>query len=90
MFTISLEEDSEPILGLWFEETLETSDGPAANSSKENNEEANTERSATVVPDNKEPHGVSNFLFKIYLYSSITIIIIIILFQWCKPLSIYT
>lgn len=52
------EEDSEPILGLWFEETLDSSDGPPSNTAKENNEEANTDRNATVVPDNREPHGV--------------------------------
>ena len=48
-------------MGLWFEETLDSSDGPPANTAKETNEETNTERNATVVPDNREPHGVCLF-----------------------------
>ncbi|XP_031787712.1 protein purity of essence isoform X2 [Nasonia vitripennis] len=62
------EEDSEPILGLWFEETLDSSDGPPANTSKESNEEANTERNATVVPDNREPHGYISLATKIFQF----------------------
>lgn len=50
-------------MGLWFEETLDSSDGPPANTAKETNEETNTERNATVVPDNREPHGVRKLDF---------------------------
>ena len=56
---VILEEDSEPILGVWFEETLDSSDAPpAASAAKDSNEESATERNAAVVPDNREPHGV--------------------------------
>lgn len=61
---MSIEEDSEPILGLWFEETIAPSDGSPANSTKEPNNETNAERTVTtIVPDNREPHGVSEFIF---------------------------
>ncbi|KAJ8682718.1 hypothetical protein QAD02_018510 [Eretmocerus hayati] len=62
------EEDSEPILGLWFEETLDSSDGPANNTAKENNEETSTDRNATVVPDNKEPHGYISLATQIFQF----------------------
>lgn len=57
---MSIEEDSEPILGLWFEETLAPSDDTSTNTNKETNNEASAERTATttIVPDNREPHGV--------------------------------
>lgn len=56
---MSIEEDSEPILGAWFEETIDLSDGSAANGTKESNNESSAERTATtIVPDNREPHGV--------------------------------
>lgn len=57
---MSIEEDSEPILGLWFEETLAPSDETSTNTNKETNNEASAERTATttIVPDNREPHGV--------------------------------
>lgn len=55
-----LEEDSEPILGLWFEETLDSTDNQPANSAKETNDDNNAERTATVVPDNKESNRVCN------------------------------
>lgn len=56
---MSVEEDSEPILGLWFEETLAPSDGPPANATKEPSNEASAEHTAIIiVPDNREPHGV--------------------------------
>lgn len=58
---MSVEEDSEPILGLWFEETIAPSDETSTNTNKETNNEANAERTTTttIVPDNREPHGVS-------------------------------
>lgn len=56
---MSVEEDSEPILGLWFEETLAPPDGSPTSTAKEANNETNTERTTTaIVPDNREPHGV--------------------------------
>lgn len=61
---MSIEEDSEPILGLWFEETIAPSDGAPANGTKESSNETNTERTVTtIVPDNREPHGVSELVF---------------------------
>lgn len=58
---MSVEEDSEPILGLWFEETLSPSEGSPTNTTKDTNNEGNAERaSTTIVPDNREPHGVSS------------------------------
>lgn len=60
---MSIEEDSEPILGLWFEETIAPSDGSPANGTKEASNETSAERTVTttIVPDNREPHGVSDF-----------------------------
>jgi len=57
---MSAEEDSEPILGLWFEETIAPSDETSTNTNKETNNEASAERTTitTIVPDNREPHGV--------------------------------
>ena len=64
---MSIEEDSEPILGLWFEETIAPSDGSPANGTKESNNETNAERTVTtIVPDNREPHGVSELVFSFY------------------------
>lgn len=61
---MSVEDDSEPILGLWFEETLSPSDGSSTNNTKDANNEANTERTTTnIVPDNREPHGVCIFIY---------------------------
>lgn len=55
-----VEDDSEPILGLWFEETLAPSEGTSTNNAKETNTEASAEHTiTTIVPDNREPHGVS-------------------------------
>ncbi|XP_012287187.1 E3 ubiquitin-protein ligase UBR4 isoform X2 [Orussus abietinus] len=63
------EEDSEPILGLWFEETLAPSDGTPTNTTKETNNEANTERAATtIVPDNREPHGYISLATQIFQF----------------------
>lgn len=62
---MSVEDDSEPILGLWFEETLSPSEGSPTSNTKDQNNEGNTERAATtIVPDNREPHGVSFFHLK--------------------------
>lgn len=57
---MSIEEDSEPILGLWFEETIAPSDETSASTNKETNNETNAERTTTttIIPDNREPHGV--------------------------------
>ncbi|KAG5333409.1 POE protein, partial [Acromyrmex charruanus] len=61
------EEDSEPILGLWFEETIAPSDEPSTNANKETNNEASAERTTitTIVPDNREPHGVCFYNYMI-------------------------
>lgn len=60
---MSVEEDSEPILGLWFEETIAPSDESPATDTKEPSNETSAERTVTtIVPDNREPHGVSKFL----------------------------
>lgn len=57
---MSVEEDSEPILGLWFEETLSPSEESSANTTKETNNEVGPDHTTTtIVPDNREPHGVS-------------------------------
>jgi len=66
---MSVEEDSEPILGLWFEETLAPSDETSTNTNKETNNEASAERTTatTIVPDNREPHGVCFFSNNIIL-----------------------
>lgn len=62
---MSVEEDSEPLLGLWFEETLAPLDASPTSVNKDTANEATTERNATtIVPDNREPHGVSS---KFYL-----------------------
>ncbi|XP_033353689.1 E3 ubiquitin-protein ligase UBR4 isoform X5 [Bombus vosnesenskii] len=63
------EEDSEPILGLWFEETIAPSDGSPANGTKEPNNETNAERTVTtIVPDNREPHGYISLATKIFQF----------------------
>ncbi|KAK2587955.1 hypothetical protein KPH14_004040 [Odynerus spinipes] len=63
------EEDSEPILGLWFEETLAPSDGPPANATKEPTNEASAEHTAIIiVPDNREPHGYISLATKIFQF----------------------
>lgn len=69
---VSIEEDSEPILGLWFEETLAPSDETSTNTNKETNNEASAERTTTttIVPDNREPHGV-RFFFQELFYQKI-------------------
>lgn len=66
---MSVEEDSEPLLGLWFEETLAPLDGSPTNTTKDTANEAVADRNATtIVPDNKEPHGVSLlYLFLLFL-----------------------
>lgn len=62
---MSVEEDSEPILGLWFEETLSPSEGSPTNTTKEANNEPKAERATTtIVPDNREPHGVGSLFMK--------------------------
>ncbi|XP_035739496.1 protein purity of essence-like isoform X1 [Vespa mandarinia] len=66
---MSVEEDSEPILGLWFEETLAPSDGPPANATKEPSNEASAEHTAIIiVPDNREPHGYISLATKIFQF----------------------
>lgn len=44
---MSVEEDSEPILGLWFEEILTLSDEISRNANKETNNEASAGHIAT-------------------------------------------
>ncbi|KYM85360.1 E3 ubiquitin-protein ligase UBR4 [Atta colombica] len=67
---MSAEEDSEPILGLWFEETIAPSDEPSTNANKETNNEASAERTTitTIVPDNREPHGYISLATKIFQF----------------------
>ncbi|XP_025161061.1 protein purity of essence isoform X3 [Harpegnathos saltator] len=64
------EEDSEPILGLWFEETIAPSDETSTNTNKETNNEASAERTTTttIVPDNREPHGYISLATKIFQF----------------------
>ncbi|XP_051158982.1 E3 ubiquitin-protein ligase UBR4 isoform X2 [Leptopilina boulardi] len=63
------EEDSEPILGLWFEETLAPSDSQSSNASKETNNEPTVERTTTaIVPDNREPHGYISLATQIFQF----------------------
>ncbi|XP_076674868.1 E3 ubiquitin-protein ligase-like protein poe isoform X2 [Andrena cerasifolii] len=63
------EEDSEPILGLWFEETIAPSDGSPANGAKEASNETSGERTVTtIVPDNREPHGYISLATKIFQF----------------------
>ncbi|XP_066587252.1 E3 ubiquitin-protein ligase UBR4 [Prorops nasuta] len=63
------EEDSEPLLGLWFEETLAPCEGSPTTTTKETNNEANAERATTtIVPDNKEPHGYISLATKIFQF----------------------
>ncbi|XP_043276539.1 protein purity of essence isoform X5 [Venturia canescens] len=63
------EEDSEPILGLWFEETLSPSEGSPTNTTKETNNEPKPERAATtIVPDNREPHGYISLATQIFQF----------------------
>jgi E3 ubiquitin-protein ligase UBR4 len=59
------DDDSEPILGLWFEETLAPPEMPAgsnvAQSTADSLEGAgknNTDRAGSIVPEKGEPHGV--------------------------------
>lgn len=68
---MSAEEDSEPILGLWFEETIAPSDETSTNANKETNNEASAERTTitTIVPDNREPHGVCFYNYDYFLKS---------------------
>jgi len=79
---MSVEEDSEPILGLWFEETLAPSDETSTNTNKETNNEASAERTTatTIVPDNREPHGVRFFSNRIILLNKLYKIISRILY----------
>jgi len=79
---MSVEEDSEPILGLWFEETLAPSDETSTNTNKETNNEASAERTTatTIVPDNREPHGVCFFSNRIILLNKLYKIISRILY----------
>ncbi|XP_046612558.1 E3 ubiquitin-protein ligase UBR4 isoform X2 [Neodiprion virginianus] len=66
---MSVEEDSEPILGLWFEETFAPSDGSPTSTTKEPNNETNTERTTTaIVPDNREPHGYISLATQIFQF----------------------
>ncbi|XP_032676900.1 protein purity of essence isoform X4 [Odontomachus brunneus] len=67
---MSVEEDSEPILGLWFEETIAPSDETSTNTNKETNNEASAERTTTttIVPDNREPHGYISLATKIFQF----------------------
>lgn len=59
------DDDSEPILGLWFEETLAPPETPpgshVAQSAADSQEGAgkNTDRAGSIVPEKGEPHGVS-------------------------------
>lgn len=86
---MSVEEDSEPILGLWFEETLSPSEGSPSNITKETTNELGPERTtATIVPDNREPHGVSVFLLEL-LYELI-IRLLINLFLFSQYISLAT
>ncbi|XP_034944940.1 E3 ubiquitin-protein ligase UBR4 isoform X2 [Chelonus insularis] len=63
------EEDSEPILGLWFEETLSPSEGSPTNTTKETNNEPSAERvTTTIVPDNREPHGYISLATQIFQF----------------------
>jgi len=62
----STDDDSEPILGLWFEETLAPPETPpgsnAAQSAADSQEGAgkhSTDRAGSIVPEKGEPHGVS-------------------------------
>ncbi|XP_015606097.1 protein purity of essence isoform X2 [Cephus cinctus] len=66
---LSVEEDSEPILGLWFEETLAPSDGSPTNTTKESSNEASAERTTTtIVPDNREPDGYISLATQIFQF----------------------
>ncbi|KAK0172054.1 hypothetical protein PV328_005423 [Microctonus aethiopoides] len=63
------EEDSEPILGLWFEETLSPSEDSPTNTTKDTNNEGSAERAATtIVPDNREPHGYISLATQIFQF----------------------
>ncbi|XP_014236597.1 protein purity of essence isoform X3 [Trichogramma pretiosum] len=68
------EEDSEPILGLWFEETLDSSDAPPNTVAKETTEESAADRSATVVPDNREPNGYISLATQIFQFMNLHLI----------------
>ncbi|XP_008551349.1 E3 ubiquitin-protein ligase UBR4 isoform X1 [Microplitis demolitor] len=66
---MSVEEDSEPILGLWFEETLSPSEESSANTTKETNNEVGPDHTTTtIVPDNREPHGYISLATQIFQF----------------------
>lgn len=68
-YHFSSDDDSEPILGLWFEETLAPPETPpgshvaqATADSQEGTGKHNTDRTGSIVPEKGEPHGV-NIIF---------------------------
>lgn len=57
-----LDDDSEPILGQWFEETIappETNDTSFTMKINEHEKNIIQERINSIVPEKGEPHGVS-------------------------------
>ncbi|KAJ8875068.1 hypothetical protein PR048_022958 [Dryococelus australis] len=63
-------DDSEPILGLWFEETLAPPETPSGNQNAQTNDEnvegngkQQSRRAGSIVPEKGEPDGVSYFNF---------------------------
>ena len=73
----TVEEDDEPLLGLWFEETLSPTENtdrapsppPApvsegANNGKRSRQVSDDDGGPNFIPDRKEPDGVSLLSFK--------------------------
>lgn len=70
-----IDDDSEPLLGLWFEETIaipdnENSSKTQSQDSQESIQKNVADGSSSIVPEKGEPNGVSN----LYLYDHILVL----------------
>lgn len=65
---MSVEEDSEPILGLWFKEILTLSDEISRNANKETNNEASAGHIAGRARQSRASCKFSNIIISLYTY----------------------
>lgn len=73
LFTICLvsDDDSEPILGQWFEETLappETNEGKTSSSSEADPKPSHSDRANSIVPEKGEAHGYISLATQIFVF----------------------
>lgn len=68
---LNLDEDSEPILGQWFEETLappENNESKLSNTDSDDIKSSQNERAHSIVPEKGEAHGYISLATNIFIF----------------------